>query len=76
MDGFVEAVEELFSFPVSMARIRNTNTLHDISFACALGLARYSLERKSGNKSGNILFKDNFIGRALSRIESIFREYF
>ncbi|MBU0759074.1 MAG: cell division protein FtsA [Candidatus Omnitrophica bacterium] len=76
MDGFVEAVEEIFEVPVDMGRIRDSRDFHDVRFAGALGLMRYGVCKAGEKKCGNIFNVNSFAGRVLSRIQSIFSEYF
>ncbi|MFH1853818.1 MAG: cell division protein FtsA [Candidatus Omnitrophota bacterium] len=76
MDGFVEAVEEIFKVPVNMGRIRESGDFHDVNFAAVLGLMRYGACKASDKKRGNIFDVNSFAGRVLSKIQSIFSEYF
>lgn len=76
MDGFIETIEEIFRVPVDMGRIRDTKDLHDASFACCLGLARYGAQKRLEKKSKYILDRDTFAGRLISKIQSLLSEYF
>jgi cell division ATPase FtsA len=76
MDGFVETVEDIFKVPVNMGRIRDSKDFHDMNFAQAFGLMRYGICKMAEKKCKNIFNVNNFAGRVLSRIQSIFSEYF
>lgn len=76
MDGFIETVEDIFKVPVNMGRIRDSKDFHDMNFAQALGLMRYGVCKTADKKSKNIFNVNSFAGRVLSRIQSIFSEYF
>jgi len=76
MDGFIEAVEEIFSVKVSMGRLRNVKDLHDINFACSLGLMRYGSSKTLKRRSRFSSDTDNFVGRFISRIQNLASEYF
>lgn len=72
MDGFIEAVQEIFSAPVDMARIRDTKDLHEGSFACCLGLARFEAQKRAAKKSKYT----SRPSRLIARIRSLLSEYF
>lgn len=76
MDGFIEAVEEIFGVPVNMARIQNAKDFHDNNFACSLGLVRYGLRKRLGKRSKYILNPNSFTARLVSHIQSLISEYF
>lgn len=76
MDGFVEAVEDIFGVPVDMGTIRNTKNLHDTSFATCLGLVRYGINKRLEKSSVHISGADTFIGRVLSKARALWSEYF
>ncbi|MFC1620789.1 cell division protein FtsA [Candidatus Omnitrophota bacterium] len=76
MDGFIEAIEEVFNMPVEMARIRDTSEIQDTTFACALGLARYGASKRFEKKSRSIANNSNLVGKAISKIQSLLSEYF
>lgn len=76
MDGFIEAVEEVFKVPVDMGRIRDSRDFHDVNFATALGLMRYGVCKTAEKRTRNILNVNSFAGRVLSKIRSIFSDYF
>lgn len=76
MDGFIEAVEDIFRVPVSMARIRSARDLRDTNFACALGLARYGIAERLKKCSGYVSGVNSLAGRLVSRIRSLFADYF
>jgi cell division ATPase FtsA len=75
MDGFVETVEEIFNMPVDMGAIRHTKDLHDISFACSLGLARHGLRNRLAKRSIQ-LDTNSPVGRFMSKIKGLLSEYF
>jgi cell division protein FtsA len=75
MDGFVEAVEEVFGVSVDMGILRNVKELHDINFACSLGLARYGVRKRLEKKVG-YLNTGSVVGRFISRMHELFSEYF
>ncbi|MBU3912299.1 MAG: cell division protein FtsA [Candidatus Omnitrophica bacterium] len=76
MDGFIEAVEDIFKVPVDMGRIRDPRDFNDARFACALGLMRYGACKAAEKKGGSIFNVNSFAGRILSKIQEIFSEYF
>ncbi|MDP8230565.1 MAG: cell division protein FtsA [Candidatus Gorgyraea atricola] len=76
MDGFIEAVEEVFNMPMEMARIYNTSEMQDTTFACALGLARFGASKRLEKKSSAISNNSNFAGKIISKIQSLLSEYF
>lgn len=76
MDGFIEVVEEIFNVPVGIGRIRDAKDLHDTTFACALGLARYGASRRIEKEPGYISDQNNFAGRLISKVRSLLSEYF
>ena len=76
MDGFVEAVEDIFCVPVDMGTIWNMKDLHDTSFATCLGLVRYGINKQLEKKSVPISDTDTFIGRAVSKARALLSEYF
>jgi cell division protein FtsA len=76
MDGFIETIEEILGVPVEMARIRDAKDLHDASFACCLGLARYEARKRSDKRPRYISGTDTFVARLISRIQSLVSEYF
>ncbi len=76
MDGFVEAIEEIFGAPVDMGRIRYTKSMHDINFACALGLTRYGAKKRIAEKKSVIQTDHNIISTAITKTKKFFEEYF
>ncbi|MBU1853916.1 MAG: cell division protein FtsA [Candidatus Omnitrophica bacterium] len=76
MDGFVEAIEDIFCVPIDMAKIVNTKDLQDTSFACCLGLARYGILKKLEKNSRSIFNTNSFTGRILSKARFFLSEYF
>ena len=76
MDGFIEAIEEVFNMPMEMARICNAGEMQNTTFACALGLARFGASKRLEKKSSAISNNSNFAGRTISKIRSLLSEYF
>lgn len=77
MDGFIEAVEEIFGVNVSMGRLCNVKgDLRDIKFACSFGLMRYGLAKRQKQRSKYFSNTNNFVGKITSRIHYLLSEYF
>ena len=77
MDGFIEAVEEIFDVNVSMGRLCNVKgDLRDINFACSFGLMRYGLAKRQKQRSKYFSNTNNFAGKIASRIHYLLSEYF
>jgi len=76
-DGFIETVEEILNVPVNMARIKGSDDLKDISFACSLGLMRYGINKITARKPRYAPSEaGNAAAKVLSRVKAIFSEYF
>lgn len=75
MDGFVETVEESFGVSTDMGALRGTKELHDIKFACSLGLARYGINKLSKKRSA-YSHATSFASKFMSRMRELFSEYF
>ncbi len=76
MDGFIEVVEDVFGVPVDMGRIKNAKDFTVASFACSLGLVRYGAYKRLENKKRDISSADSLAGRLISKIQSLWSEYF
>ncbi len=77
MDGFIEAVEEVFGINVSMGRLCNVKCdLQDINYACSLGLIRYGLAKRKKRRSRFSSDTNSITGRFVSRIQHLLSEYF
>jgi len=77
MDGFVEAIEEIFGVPVDMARLLNTKKdFFDTTFACSLGLVRYGALRRLEKSSKQLSNVGGITGRVFGKIRSILSDYF
>ena len=76
MDGFIEVIQEIFSVPVDMARMRDVKDLHDNNFACCLGLARHEAGKRKAKQSKYIANTNTLVGRLATKIHSLLSEYF
>ncbi|MFC1667189.1 cell division protein FtsA [Candidatus Omnitrophota bacterium] len=76
LDGFIEAMEEIFCVPVEMGRIRNTKDLHDNVFACSLGLTRYEARKRAEKKPKYVPNANSFVDRFISKVQTLLSEYF
>ena len=77
MDGFIERVENIFKVPVSMGRIKITDKIDDITFACSLGLMKYGMKKIIAQRSGAYAPEPiGFIARFIAKIKSIISDYF
>jgi len=77
MDGFIETVESVFKMPVTMGSIKAGGSISDITFACSLGLMRYSAKKIIAAKSGARMPEPmGFMARFIARIKSVVSEYF
>lgn len=76
MDGFIETVEEVFKVPVYMGRIKGTEELKDISFACSLGLTRYGMQKMASRKPKYMMNSGNFFANTITKARKLFSEYF
>ncbi|MEK6733145.1 MAG: cell division protein FtsA [Candidatus Omnitrophota bacterium] len=77
MDGFIERIENVFKVPVSMGRIKVTDKIYDITFACSLGLMKYGMKKIIAQRSGAYAPEPiGFAGRFIAKIKSIVSEYF
>lgn len=76
MDGFVDAVEEIFGVPVYMGRIRNAKDFHNIGFACSLGLTRYETYKRAKKKTKYTIQANSLIGKTITKVQSLLSEYF
>jgi len=76
MDGFIEAIEDIFNAPVNIGRILKNKDFQETKFACSLGLTRYGFKKRADRGTGHVLDANSLTGRFVSRVRSFFSDYF
>ncbi|MDP2981631.1 MAG: cell division protein FtsA [Candidatus Omnitrophota bacterium] len=77
MDGFIETIEKVFKMPVNMGSIKANGKITDITFACSVGLMKYSAKKIVAARERSCVSEPmGFLGKIIAKIKSMVSEYF
>ena len=77
MDGFIETIEKVFKMPVNMGNVKTQGKITDITFACSVGLMKYSAKKIAAARERSCVSEPmGFLGKIMAKIKSMVSEYF
>jgi len=77
MDGFIETIEKAFNVPVNMGSVKAQGKITDITFACSVGLMKYSAKKIAAARERSCVSEPmGFLGKSIAKIKSMASEYF
>ncbi len=77
MDGFIETIEKIFKMPVNMGSVKTQGKITDITFACSVGLMKYSAKKIVAARERSCVSEPmGFLGKIMAKIKSMVSEYF
>jgi cell division protein FtsA len=77
MDGFIETIEKVFKMPVNMGSVKTQGKITDITFACSVGLMKYSAKKIAAARERSCVSEPmGFLSKIIAKIKSTASEYF